>query len=53
VYEPGLAPHSSFAHHALRVDRADLMRLPWVLAAVEIIEPRPADQCRRPAPRAR
>src|SRR4051794_17310157 len=29
VYVPGLAPHSPFAHDALCIDRADLMRLPW------------------------
>src|SRR5687767_11253162 len=26
----GLSSHPSFTHGALRIDRADLMRLPWV-----------------------
>src|SRR5438552_18045695 len=30
VHASGLPPHSTFAHDTLRVDRADLMRLPCV-----------------------
>ena len=29
AHAPGLSPHPPLAHDTLRVDRADLMRLPW------------------------